>query len=434
MELIFQFNPSYLFIIILIILSAFFSSSETALTSLSRAKIHKLKKQGNKRALLVSNLRKDKDLLISAILIGNNVVNILASVLTATIFINLFNENAVVLSTITMTLLLVVFAEVLPKSYAIYNAEKLSLILAPYLRIFLIILIPMAKLLKICTQKFFTPHKTSNNKKEDLISAIEELRGVIELHQKEGLIVKEDKDMLDSILDLSETDVNAVMTHRKHMYTLEADTPNEEILEHMLKSPYTRMPIWRETKDNIIGTIHAKDLLKSQMYSTKEFKELDITRIASKPWFIPETTSLKDQLLAFRNRRNHFAIVVDEYGSVQGIITLEDILEEIVGDIKDEYDKGALTSYRKTGNNSFIVDGSATIRDINRDFDFELPEDDAATIAGLLINISGKIPERGEIFTSHNFEFKVIEKHRNQLTKISIKKLDFNLEQAHLEA
>ncbi|MBT4989587.1 MAG: HlyC/CorC family transporter [Rickettsiales bacterium] len=422
----FLFNPNYLIIIILIFLSAFFSSSETALTSLSRAKIHKLKKQGNKRALLVSNLRNDKDLLISSILIGNNIVNILASVLTTTIFINLFNQNAIILSTITMTLLLVIFAEVIPKSYAIYNAEKLSLILAPYVRIFLIILTPLARLLRIFTQKFITPHKTSHNQKEDLISAIEELRGVIDLHHKEGLIIKEDKDMLDSILDLSETDVNAVMTHRKHMHTLNADTANEAILEHMLKSPYTRMPIWRSDKDNIIGTIHAKDLLKAQRYSTKEFKELDITKIASKPWFIPETTSLKDQLLAFRNKRNHFAIVVDEYGAVQGIITLEDILEEIVGDIKDEHDKGALISYRKTGQNSLIADGSATIRDINREFDFELPEDDAATIAGLLINIAGKIPDRSETFKSNNFEFKVIEKHRNQITKVGIKRLEIN--------
>lgn len=423
MDQLFQLDSHYLIIVILIALSAFFSSAETALTSLSRAKIHKLKKQGNKKALLVSNLRKDKDLLISSILIGNNIVNILASALATTLCLRLFGENAVAFATIAMTVLIVIFAEVIPKSYAIYNAEKLSLFLAPFLRILFVFLTPIAKLIRVFTQKFFTPHKKHKNQKEDLISAIEELRSVIELHQKEGLIIKEDRDMLDSILDLSETDVNAVMTHRKHMYTIDADMPNEEILEHMLKSPYTRMPIWRETKDNIIGTIHAKDLLKAQMYSTKKFKELDITKIASKPWFIPETTSLKDQLRAFRSKRNHFAIVVDEYGSVEGIITLEDILEEIVGDIKDEHDKGALILYRQTGNDSLIADGSATIRDINRDLDFELPEDDAATIAGLLINIAGQIPDRGEIFTAYNFEFKVIEKHRNQLTKIGIRKL-----------
>ena len=228
--------------------------------------------------------------------------------------------------------------------------------------------------------------------------------------------------MLNSVLDLSETDVNAVMTHRKHMHTINADTANDEILEQMLKSPYTRMPIWRNNKDNIIGIIHAKDLLKAQRYSTKEFKELDITKIASQPWFIPDSTPLKDQLYAFREQRNHFAIVVDEYGAVQGIITLEDILEEIVGDIKDEHDKGALTSYKQTGVNSIIADGSTSIRDINRDSDFELPEDEATSIAGLLINIAGKIPERGESFVMNNFELKVIEKHKTQITKISIKR------------
>ncbi|MBL6785125.1 MAG: HlyC/CorC family transporter [Rickettsiales bacterium] len=419
---------NYVFILLLIFLSAFFSSSETALTSLSRAKIHKLKKQGDKSASLVSDLRKDKDLLISSILIGNNIVNILASVLTTTIFINLFGENAIALATITMTLLLVIFAEVIPKSYAIYNAEKLSLIIAPYLRIFIIILAPIAKLLRLFTQKFITPNNNKNNPKEDLISSIEELRGVIDLHQKEGRIIREDKEMLDSILDLSETDVNSVMTHRKHLHTLNADSSNEEILEQMLKSPYTRMPIWRNNQDNIIGTIHAKDLLKAQRYSTKKFKELDITKIASKPWFIPESTPLKDQLYAFRKKRNHFAVVVDEYGAVQGVITLEDILEEIVGDIKDEHDKGALTNFKKTGENSIIAEGSATIRDINRDSDFELPEDEAATVAGFLINIAGKIPERGEIFSYNNFEMKVIEKHKNQITKIGIKRNKLNLD------
>jgi Mg2+/Co2+ transporter CorB len=417
--------PTLISIVILIFLSAFFSSSETALTSLSRAKIHKLKKQGNKRAKLVSELRKDKDLLISSILIGNNIVNILASVLTTTLFIKLFSESAIALSTVTMTLLLVIFAEVIPKSYAIYNAEKLSLKLVPFLKVFLLLLNPFAKILQIFTQKLTSP-KRNNNEKDDLISAIEELRGVIDLHQKEGLIIKEDKEMLDSVLDLSETDVNAVMTHRKHMLTINSDTSNDEILEQMLKSPYTRMPIWRNNKDNIIGIIHAKDLLKAQRYSTKEFKELDITKIASKPWFIPESTPLKDQLYAFRKKRNHFAIVVDEYGAVQGVITLEDILEEIVGDIKDEHDKGALTSYKKTGNNSIIAEGSTSIRDINRDSDFELPEDDATSIAGLLINIAGKIPERGESFRFNDFELKVVEKHKNQITKISVKRI-FNI-------
>ena len=420
METILSINAQYFFIAFLIFISAIFSSSETALTALSKAKIRKLRKQGNKRAKMVSDLRKDKELLISSILIGNNISNILASVIATALFMQVFSENAVFYASLTMTIIVIIFAEVIPKSYAIYNAEKLSLLMAPIIRLFCFLLTPFAKLLRILINFIFKTNKNKKSNSEILSSALDELRSVIDLNHKEGLIIKEDKDMLDSIIDLSEIDVGAIMTHRKNLFTINVDNKNNFIVESMLKSPYTRVPIWKDTKDNIIGIIHAKELLKAQIYSTKEFEKLDITKIAMEPWFIPETTSLKDQLFAFRSKRNHFAIVVDEYGSVLGVVTLEDILEEIVGEIKDEHDKGALSPYRKTGKNSYIAEGHATIRDLNRDFDFELPEDDASTIAGLMINIIGKIPDRGDICMFNNIEFKLIEKRRNQLIKIAL--------------
>lgn len=412
-------------IILLTLLSGFFSSSETALTVLSRAKIYKLIQRKNKKALYVSKLREDKDHLISSILIGNNLVNILASSLATKLLIDLYGNNGVIFATILMTSIIVIFAEILPKTYALYNAEVTSLFVSSLLRILIKILTPLTIITKYCVNFLMLIFRIEkNNKNSNFISAIEELRGTIELHHKEGGVLKQDRDMLDSILDLAETEVSAVMTHRKNLLTVNIAEDNHKILEYISKSPYTRIPLWSEKKDNIIGILHAKDLLKTTIYSTKNVDEIDFLKIATKPWFIPETTTLREQLFAFKKERNHFAIVVDEYGTVMGIVTLEDILEDIVGEIKDEHDKGSIDYYKKTAKNSYLIEGEATIRDINRDLDFDLPEQHAATLAGLLIHACEKIPHRGESFESFGFKFKVIEKRKNQLTKIKLFKIE----------
>ena len=419
--------PSELWLILTIflltLLSGFFSSSETALTVLSKAKIYKLMQKKHKKAIYVSKLREDKDHLISSILIGNNLVNIFASALATKLFLDLYGNNGIFFATVSMTVIIVIFAEILPKTYALYNAELTSLFVSPLLRILVKILTPFAFITKCCVNFFMMLFRIEKkNTQNNLISAIEELRGTIELHHKEGGVLKQDRDMLDSILDLAETEVSAVMTHRKNLLTVNIDESNDKILESISKSPYTRIPLWSKHKDNIIGILHAKDVLKTTIYSTKDVEEIDFLKVATKPWFILETTTLREQLFAFKQQRNHFAIVVDEYGTVMGIVTLEDILEDIVGEIKDEHDKGSLTYYKKISKNSYLIDGQATVRDINRDLDLDLPEQHAATLAGLLIHACQKIPHRGENFESFGFKFKVIEKHKNQLTKIKILK------------
>lgn len=414
-----------LIIFLLIILSAFFSSSETALTALSRAKIHKLVQKGNKRALYVHQLREKKENLLSTILIGNNLVNTMGSALATMIFINYFGQKGVIYATIVMTICLVIFAEILPKTYALFNAEKVSLFASVILRLLVKLFRPISLIIEFIVNLLLDLMGINKKSKEhDLISAIEELRGTIELHHKEGGVLKQDKDMLDSILDLAETEVSSVMTHRKNMFTVNASDASNNILENISKAPYTRIPLWREEKDNIVGILHAKDVLKTTIYSTRKIKEIDFLKIASKPWFIPETTTLREQLLAFKTRRNHFAIVVDEYGSVMGVVTLEDILEEIVGDIKDEHDKGSEKTYKKIQDNTYIIDGDTTIRDINRDLDLDLPEEDVSTIAGLLIKSCERIPDRGEKFEFFDFEFTVVERYKNQITKLKLVRIE----------
>jgi Mg2+/Co2+ transporter CorB len=225
--------------------------------------------------------------------------------------------------------------------------------------------------------------------------------------------------MLHSILDLDDVPVSDIMVHRRNMTMLDADLPVEEIVTEALNSPHTRIPIFRGEPDNIVGVLHAKDLLRALHGNQWKLAGLDIVGLASKPWFIPDSTNLLSQLEAFRARHEHFAIVVDEYGALMGIVTLEDILEEIVGDISDEHDV-KVSGVAPQADGSFVVDGTVTIRDLNRELDWQLPDEHASTIAGLVLYESRRIPMVGQVFVFFGFRFEILERHRNQITKLKI--------------
>ncbi|NBC34748.1 MAG: DUF21 domain-containing protein, partial [Alphaproteobacteria bacterium] len=321
----------------LLILSGFFSGSETALTAASRARMHQLQQEGNKRAEMVNRLRENKERLIGAILLGNNLVNILASALATSVLLTLVGEAAVPIATIGMTLLVLIFAEVLPKTYAINQSERMALTIAPVLRLVVVVLAPVVQgITAIVRGVLYLLRGGGTN--VSVSDYLDELRGAIELHQGTEREIEEERAMLRSILDLGEVWVSEIMTHRRNVVSIEADLPPGEIVDAVVASPFTRLPLWQGESDNIVGVLHAKDVLRAVRGRHGDFSKLDITVIAAKPWFIPDTTSLLDQLRAFRTRREHFALVVDEYGSLQGVVTLEDILEEIVGDIADEHD------------------------------------------------------------------------------------------------
>ncbi len=406
-------------IAILLVLSAFFSGSETALTAVSRPLIHQLERKGNRRAGLVNRLRDDKEGLIGSILLGNNLVNILASVLATSVLIGRFGEAGVVYATIAMTLLVVIFAEVLPKTYAIKNANRMALAVAPLVRISVVVLSPAARAMQIFVRAILRLFGVSVSDEQGLTSTTEELRGAIDLHARDTPGIKQQRAMLRSILDLAAVDVSEIMMHRQNVVMVDADEPPEAIIKQVVESPYTRIPLWRDKPENIIGVLHAKAVLQAVHSHSGKREEFDIVGLAAKPWFIPETTSLLDQLQAFRQRHGHFALVVDEYGALMGIVTLEDILEEIVGDIADEHDV-TVPDVRLQDDGSAIVDGAVTIRDLNREFDWQLPDEDAATIAGLVLHESRQIPEVGQVFVFHDFRFEILRRKRNQLTSIRI--------------
>ncbi|MCE2927048.1 MAG: HlyC/CorC family transporter [Rickettsiales bacterium] len=411
-------------ILLLLFVSAFFSASETAMTAVSRARLYQLVIDGNKRAQAVSKLRRNKEATIGTVLLGNNAVNIAASTIATTLTIRLFGteEGGLVIVTIVMTLLVVIFTEVLPKTYAIQNAERVSLALSPALSILVKLLYPITHTIQIIIRavlKLFGVDITQSN---TLISATDVVRGTIELHHREGKMIKQDRDMLGSILDLNDIEVENVMIHRMEVETIDATLPAPELIKQAVSTMHSRIPLWRGEPDNIIGILHVKDLVKAMSGRLGTLSSEDIVAICHKPWFIPETTSLHDQLLAFRNRRQHFALVVDEYGSWQGIVTLEDIIEEIVGNIDDEHDESS-REIQKISDHSYLVNGSVTLRDLKRQLDWDFPDEHASTIAGLLIHEAQTIPSVGDHYFFHGFRFTVVEKDDTQLTSLRIEKL-----------
>jgi Mg2+/Co2+ transporter CorB len=410
-------------ILVLIALSGFFSGSETALTAASRARMHSLETSGDERAATVNALTERKDRLIGALLIGNNLVNILASALATTVLLSIFGDSGVAVATLTMTLLLVIFAEVLPKSWAISTPDRFAMTVAPIVKAFVVVVGPLSSFVNWIVRHIMALFGVTFSSDTSMFSAHEEIRGAVDLLHREGSVIKADRDRLGGVLDLGDLEVSDVMIHRTSMRMLNADETPEGNVRAVLESPYTRMPIWRGSTDNIIGIVHAKDVLRVLADNPTEPHRMDVVKIAQKPWFVPDTTSVPDQLNAFLRRKAHIAIVVDEYGEVEGLVTLEDILEEIVGDIADEHDT-EVQGVRQEADGSIVVDGSVPIRDLNRALDWSLPDDEATTVAGLVIHESQTIPEEKQAFTFHGKRFIVMKRDRNRITRLRIRPMD----------
>jgi len=403
----------------LLVFSAFFSASETALTAASRARLHRLAADGDERAMRVNTLRERKERLIGAILLGNNLVNIMASALATGLMIAWFGRTGVAYATLAMTVLILIFAEVLPKSYAIHNADRMALVVGPILRPLVIVLAPITAAIQTIVHFTLRLFGISYDTHLDVEQHEEELRGAIELHAGSDPEIVHERRMLRSVLDLGDVEVGEIMTHRRNVTTIDIDQEPAAIVEQVLSSPFTRIPLWRGDPDNIVSILHAKALLRAVQSLDGKLDDLDVASIGSPPWFVPETTVLLHQLLAFRERQEHFAIVIDEYGALLGIVTLEDILEEIVGEIADEHDV-ELPGVRPQPDGSYLVDGTVTIRDLNREFDWRLPDGEASTIAGLVMHEARVIPEVGQKFTFHGYRFDVVRRVRQQITTIRV--------------
>lgn len=408
-----------LIVLVSLVASAFFSGAETALTAASRARIYTLQKSGNARAAIVNRLIAQRGRLIGAMLLGGQVVTIAASSLATNVLVGLVGDRGVVYATAIMTVLVVVFCEVLPKTIAIAYPDRVSLVFAPLVAFFVAIFSPIVATIETFVRALLSLGGLRIGERASMLSGHEELMGAVELLHREGGVARDERDMFGGLIELSELEVSDVMIHRTNMRAIDADLPPPELVREVLASPYTRMPLWRGDPDNIIGVLHAKDLLRALAAAGGDASKLKIDDIAIEAWFVPDTTSVRDQLQAFLRRKTHFALVVDEYGVVQGLVTLEDILEEIVGDIRDEHDV-AILGVRPQPDGSVIVDGAAPVRDLNRTMDWSLPDEEATTIAGLVIHEARAIPEPKQVFTFHGFRFEVLRKNRNRITALRV--------------
>jgi Mg2+/Co2+ transporter CorB len=406
-------------IFVCLLLSFFFSGSETALTASSRSTMLRLAEGGNRKAAMVSRLLSMRERLLGALLLSNNVVNILASSLATSLFLLWFGDVGVLYATIVMTVLVVVFAEILPKTAAINNPEHFSLLAVRPINWVVRLFGPVLMAVEALVRGMLRMVGIRIGENQPILSAREELRGAVDLMHREGSVEKLDRDMMGGLLDLRELTVSDVMVHRTEMVMVNADDPPGQVVDAVLKAEFTRIPLWRGSAENIVGILHAKDLLRALNTADGDLDKIDVMSIALPPWFVPDIRPLSEQLKAFRRRKTHFALVVDEYGEVEGLVTLEDILEEIVGDISDEHDV-PVPGVRPQPDGSVNVDGAVPIRDLNRAMDWSLPDDEATTVAGLVIHEARSIPDIGQSFTFHGFRFSVLCKSRNRITALRI--------------
>lgn len=408
-------------IFFLICTSGFFSGSETALTAVSRARLHSLEKAGDRRAVLVARLIGIRERLIGALLLSNNLVNILASALATSLFITLLGDIGVLVATIAMTIIVVIFAEVLPKTWAISNPDRFALAVAPVVNVIVIVFGPLMVVIGKIVRAIMRLLNVDLDAQPSY-AAHDELRGTVDVLHEEGGVVKDDRDRVGGVLDLHELEISDVMVHRTTMACVDATHEPQDLVAEILASPYTRLPVFEGDPDNIIGIIHAKDMLRALAAHDYQASSFDIRDTMVAPWFVPEGTSLRDQLNAFLRRKAHIALAVDEYGEVEGLVTLEDILEEIVGEIADEHDE-EVTGLNAQADGSWLVDGSLPIRDINRALDWDLPDEEATTIAGLVIHEAKTIPEEKSTFTFHGKRFVVLSREKNRISQLRVRNL-----------
>ena len=411
---------TFVIIALLLALSAFFSGSETALTAVSRGRMHQLEKDGSKAAANVNRLVENRERLIGSVLLGNTFINILASSLMTSALEDRLGHRAVAVTTALMTVFILIFAEVLPKTLAIARTDRFALFVAVPLRLVVSVLAPIVVAVQWTVWRVLWLFGVGDEELATTEEAHEEIRGSVELHHHEGNVEREHRDMIGGILDLRELKVSDVMLHRTNMDSLNADLPKRELLDAAIASHHSRIPLWRGEPENIVGILSTKHLAKALVEHKGDLNAIDVAALALVPWYVPDTTTLEEQLASFREHKSHFALVVDEYGALQGLVTLEDILEEIFGNIPDEHALETRPDVRRRPDGSYLVDGTVPVRDLNRELDWNLPEENATTVAGLVIAQSATIPDVGQRFAFFGYTFEIMRRQRNQITALRV--------------
>ena len=419
-------------VLVLLVIAAFFSGAETALTAASRGAIKAQADQGSRGAKAAMEVMEDNERMIGALLLGNNVANILSAALTTALLTELFGARGVAWATVIVTVLVLVFAEVLPKTVAIINPVPVAIRVAPAIRVLILLFSPVVTSVRAFVRVLLRLFGLNPDPDTRFLALRAEIAGAISFGHSEGAVEKENRDRLLGALDLGERTVDEIMHHRSVIDLIDLGLEPDALVSQVLASSHSRLPLYRGSEENILGILHAKDLLReverlSRINLGKGqplMAGLDVLRVAMKPYFVPDTTTLDEQMREFLKRRTHIALVVDEYGALQGLLTLEDILEEIVGEINDEHDVVSVeTRLKRFEDGSVLVEGAMTIRDLNRAMDWNLPDEEANTVAGLVIHEAQSIPASGQVFSFHGFRFEVAQRRENRLTRIKVRPL-----------
>jgi len=400
-------------LIFLIGASAFFSGSETALMAVDRWRIRHLSRK-RRRARLVEKTLREPEKFIGTILLGNNLVNVASSALATWMAISLVGEGGVIWATLIMTLIILVFAEITPKTIAAYYPEQMAILIVRPIYGLIKVLYPVVRVLSAVSNVLIMLARLEKPG-PGALAGIEEIATMIKVGAEEGILKKREEEMLQAVLALDSITVESVMIPTRDMVSFEMNTPYEEVLARMKNSEFSRYPIYKEDKGEVVGFIHIRDLLKWSG-SAREFSLRNMMRKAS---YVPEVKSVRQQLLDFQKTRTHLAFVVDEYGEVVGIVTLEDILEEIVGEIQDEHDR-FLRKIQPQQDGSFMIDASISIRDLNKWLKWNVPENGYQTLAGFVLTLFGRLPEIHEEVTWETFCFRVEKMFENALITIRV--------------
>ena len=382
-------------LIILLMLSAFFSSAETALTTVNRIRIRSLADDGSKRAKTVLKITDNSGKMLSAILIGNNIVNVAAASITTSLAYSL-GGSAVAIANAVITIAILLFGEITPKTTATIHAEKLALIYAPIISIFMKIMTPVIFIINGLSNAVLLLLRIDPNAKNQTMTE-NELRTIVDVSHEDGVIESDEKEMIYNVFDLGDAKAKDVMVPRVHVTFADVNTTYEELIEIFREDKFTRLPIFEDSTDNVIGTIYMKDLLLFD--NTKEFHIRDILREA---YFTYEYKNISELLVEMREASFNIAIVLDEYGDTAGLITLEDILEEIVGEIHDEYDENEEDFIKEIGEREYMIEGSTNLDDLNDRLDLQLESEDYDSLGGFIIEHLDRLPEEGDSITTED--------------------------------
>ncbi|WP_342026593.1 hemolysin family protein [Proteiniborus ethanoligenes] len=404
----------FIFLILLLFFSAFFSASETALMTLSKIRIKKMLEDNIKGAETIDKLVKNPSKLLSAILIGNNVVNIGASALATSLAIDYYGSTGVGISTGIMTLLVLIFGEITPKSLAAQNSEKVSLRVAKFIHIVTIILNPIILFLTRITNLLIRLMGGKTDRKQPFITE-EELRTIVNVSHEEGVLEVEEKDMIYNVFEFGDSKAKDVMTPRTDMVAIEINSSYEEIIHIFKQEQFSRIPIYESTTDNIVGILHVKDLL----FLENSKAEFDLKKYMREPYFTYEFKLITELFDEMRTNRIHMVIVLDEYGGTEGLITIEDLIEEIVGDIEDEYDK-EVKEIEVIKEDEYLVYGNIKIEDINDMIGTNIESEDFDSIGGFVMGLLGKVPESGETIEHDNIKFIIEYVEKNRIERLRI--------------